>query len=152
VGQAAYDLNVQQYCCAGLNFGYFYDQSPIIAYDGAEQPGFTMADFTPSSTPGCRLPFAKLADGRPVYDALGPGYTLVRYDPDIAVAPLADAMRGNGVPFNIVDIPKAQPLSDHKLILTRTDQHVAWRGDAVPDNPARLVGKLLGRNLNPGPG
>src|SRR4029077_2332919 len=87
-GKAAYDLNVQQYCCAGLNFGYFYDTSPIIAYDGAEQPGFTMADFTPSSTPGCRLPFAKLADGRPVYDALGPGYTLVRYDSDVAVAPL----------------------------------------------------------------
>ncbi|HSJ41437.1 MAG TPA: FAD-dependent monooxygenase, partial [Xanthobacteraceae bacterium] len=36
VGQAAYDLNVQQYCCGGLNFGYFYDRSPIIAYDGAE--------------------------------------------------------------------------------------------------------------------
>jgi hypothetical protein len=27
-GQDLYDLNVQQYCCAGLNFGYFYDQSP----------------------------------------------------------------------------------------------------------------------------
>ena len=152
VGQAAYDLNVQQYCCAGLNFGYFYDRSPIIAYDGAEQPGFTMADFTPSSTPGCRLPFAKLADGRPVYDALGPGYTLVRYDFDVAVAPLADAMRSHGVPFNIVDVPAAQPPSDHKLILTRTDQHVAWRGDAIPDDPAHLVGKLLGRNFNPGPG
>src|SRR3954463_5150374 len=38
VGQAAYDLNVQQYCCGGLNFGYFYDASPIIAYDGAQQP------------------------------------------------------------------------------------------------------------------
>jgi hypothetical protein len=152
VGQAAYDLNVQQYCCAGLNFGYFYDRSPIIAYDGAEQPGFTMADFTPSSTPGCRLPFAKLADGRPVYDALGPGYTLVRYDSDVAVAPLADAMRNHGVPFNIVDIPPAQPSSDYKLILTRTDQHVAWRGDAIPDNPTHLVGKLLGQNFNPGPG
>ena len=152
VGQAAYDLNVQQYCCAGLNFGYFYDRSPIIAYDGAEQPGFTMADFTPSSTPGCRLPFAKLADGRPVYDALGPGYTLVRYDSDVAVAPLTDAMRSHGVPFNIVDVPDAQPPSDHKLILTRTDQHVAWRGDAIPDDPAHLVGKLLGRSFNPSPG
>jgi hypothetical protein len=152
VGQAAYDLNVQQYCCAGLNFGYFYDRSPIIAYDGAEHPGFTMADFTPSSTPGCRLPFAKLADGRPVYDALGPGYTLVRYDSDVAVAPLADAMRSNGVPFNIVDVSDAQPPSDHKLILTRTDQHVAWRGDAIPDDPAHLVGKLLGRSFTPGPG
>ena len=152
VGQAAYDLNVQQYCCAGLNFGYFYDRSPIIAYDGAEHPGFTMADFTPSSTPGCRLPFAKLADGRPVYDALGPGYTLVRYDSDVAVAPLADAMRSNGVPFNIVDVSDAQPPSDHKLILTRTDQHVAWRGDAIPDDPAHLVCKLLGRSFTPGPG
>jgi len=154
VGQAAYDLNVQQYCCAGLNFGYFYDRSPIIAYDGAEQPVFTMADFTPSSTPGCRLPFAKLFDGRPVYDALGPGYTLLRYDPDVAVAPLADAMHANGVPFAIVDVPGggAQPPSDHKLIVARTDQHVAWRGDAAPDNAEHLVGKLLGRSFNPSPG
>ena len=25
IGTGAYDLNVQQYCCGGLNFGYFYD-------------------------------------------------------------------------------------------------------------------------------
>jgi hypothetical protein len=151
VGQAAYDLNVQQYCCAGLNFGYFYDQSPIIAYDGAEQPGFTMADFTPSSTPGCRLPFAKLADGRPVYDALGPGYTLLRYDSDVAVAPLTDAMHANGVPIAVVDVAagEAQPPGARKLILARTDQHIAWRGDTIPGDPAHLVGKLLGRGLGP---
>ena len=148
-GQAADDLNVQQ-CCAGLNFGYFYHQSPIIAYDGAEQPGFTMADFTPSSTPGCRLPFAKLADGRPIYDALGPGYTLVRYDSDVAVAPLTDAMRSNGVPFAVVDVAagEAQPPGARNSS-ARTDQHVAWRGDAIPDDPAHLVSKLLGRGLGP---
>ena len=28
-GQALYDLNVQQYCCGGLNFGYFYELSLI---------------------------------------------------------------------------------------------------------------------------
>lgn len=145
VGQAAYDLNVQQYCCAGLNFGYFYDGSPIIAYDGAEQPGFTMADFTPSSTPGCRLPFAKLADGRPVYDALGRGYTLLRYDRDIAVAPLAEAMRARGVPFAVVDVadPGNQPVG-HKLVVVRTDQHVAWRSNGIPDHPDHLVAKLVG--------
>jgi hypothetical protein len=108
-----------------------------------------MADFTPSSTPGCRLPFAKLSDGRLVYDALGPGYTLLRYDPDVTVAPLADAMRANGVPFAVVDVTtEAQPPGTRKLILARTDQHVAWRGDAIPDDPAHLVGKLLGRSLN----
>jgi 2-polyprenyl-6-methoxyphenol hydroxylase-like FAD-dependent oxidoreductase len=38
VGQTTYDLNVQQYCCAGLNFGYFYQGSPIILYDGEAAP------------------------------------------------------------------------------------------------------------------
>ena len=54
VGKEAYDLNVNQYCCGGLNFGYFYAQSPIIAYDGGEHPTYTMSDFTPSTVPGCR--------------------------------------------------------------------------------------------------
>lgn len=147
VGQAAYDLNVQQYCCGGLNFGYFYDRSPIIAYDGAAQPGFTMADFTPSSTPGCRVPFSTLPDGRPVYDALGPGYTLLRLDPEIVVAPFVKAMRDAGVPIEIVDIDAdgAGECYERKLMVVRTDQHVAWRGDAIPDQPGKLVNLLTGR-------
>ena len=31
-----------------------------------------------------------------------------------------------------------------KLVLSRPDQHVAWRGDAVPDNPLALVDKIRG--------
>src|SRR5262249_45959091 len=27
-GRQLYELNVNQYCCGGLNFGYFYDKSP----------------------------------------------------------------------------------------------------------------------------
>jgi 2-polyprenyl-6-methoxyphenol hydroxylase-like FAD-dependent oxidoreductase len=147
VGQAAYDLNVQQYCCGGLNFGYFYDRSPIIQYDGAEQPAYTMADFSPSTTPGCRVPFATLSDGRPVYDALGPGYTLLRLDSSIVVTPMVNAMRDGGVPIEIVDVQAGGPdqFHDCKLVLVRTDQHVAWRGDALPDRPDRLVDTLTGR-------
>jgi len=147
VGQAAYDLNVQQYCCGGLNFGYFYDRSPIIAYDGAEPPAYTMADFTPSTVPGCRAPFSTLPDGRPVYDALGPAYTLLRLDSDIEIAPLVEAMRDGGVPLEVVDLQTgdSQHLYDRKLILVRTDQHVAWRGDAVPESLQYLVDTLRGR-------
>jgi len=147
VGQAAYDLNVQQYCCGGLNFGYFYDRSPIIAYDGAEPPAYTMADFTPSTVPGCRAPFATLPDGRPVYDALGPGYTLLRLDSEIEIAPLVEAMRDGGVPLEVVDVQTgdSQQLYDRRLILVRTDQHVAWRGDAVPESLPYLVDTLRGR-------
>ena len=126
VGQAAYDLNVQQYCCGGLNFGYFYDRSPIIAYDGAEPPAYTMADFTPSTVPGCRVPFATLPGGRPVYDALGPGYTLLRLDSAIEIAPLVGAMRDGGVPLEVVDVQAgdSQHLYDRKL-------------DSGPNRPAR---------------
>ena len=147
VGQAAYDLNVQQYCCGGLNFGYFYDRSPIIAYDGAEQPVYTMADFTPSTVPGCRVPIALLADRRPVYDALGPGYTLLRLDSDIVIAPLVDAMREVRIPLEVVDVEGADSSAayDRKLVLVRTDQHVAWRGDAVPERVDELVDTLRGR-------
>jgi 2-polyprenyl-6-methoxyphenol hydroxylase-like FAD-dependent oxidoreductase len=146
VGQAAYDLNVQQYCCGGLNFGYFYDASPIIAYDDDAQPAYTMADFTPSSTPGCRVPFRRLPDGRPVYDAFGPGYTLLRDDPDIAVAPMVEAMRARGVPIEVVDVDRhGEDCGGHCLILARTDQHVVWRGDAIPDHPEALIDILRGR-------
>ena len=56
IGRAMYELNVAQFCCGGLNFGYFYDRSPIIAHDGEAAPPYTMYDFTPSTVPGCRTP------------------------------------------------------------------------------------------------
>src|SRR5207244_9658550 len=60
----SYDLNVQQYCCAGLNFGYYYDRSPIIAHDGEAPPPYSMGSFTASTVPGARVPHLWLSDGR----------------------------------------------------------------------------------------
>jgi len=146
VGQTAYDLNVQQYCCGGLNFGYFYDRSPIIAYDGAPPPAYSMAEFTPSSVPGCRVPFSLLPDGRPITDAIGSGYTLLRRDPSIDVDALVEPLRRAGAPVEVVDVASdATALYDHALLLVRTDQHIAWRGDAVPADAEGLADKLLGR-------
>ncbi|HYI26869.1 MAG TPA: monooxygenase, partial [Bradyrhizobium sp.] len=82
-----------------------------------------------------------------VYDALGPAYTLLRLDSDIEIAPLVEAMRDGGVPLEVVDLQTgdSQHLYDRKLILVRTDQHVAWRGDAVPESLQYLVDTLRGR-------
>ena len=93
IGKDAYDLNLQSICCGGLNFGYFYDRSPIIAYDGAPHPGYTMYEFTPSSVPGCRAPHLWLDGHRSLYDALGPGYTLIRLDPTVRVSGLSGSSR-----------------------------------------------------------
>ena len=68
-------------------------------------------------------------------------------DPDIAVAPLVKEMREYEVPIEVVDVDAngSHTPYDRKLIIVRTDQHVAWRGDAIPDQPEKLVGILTGR-------
>src|SRR6516225_977093 len=91
IGREAYDLYVQQQCCGGLNFGYFYADSPVIAYDGEAHPPYSMGRFTSSSMPGCRAPHFWLRDGRSLYDALGPNYTLIRFDPTVRVAGIVEA-------------------------------------------------------------
>ena len=146
VGQAAYELNVQQFACAGLNFGYYYDASPIIRYDGEQQPRYTMHDYEPSTVPGCRTPHLWLADGRSLYDAMRPGYTLLRFDMKAEVEPLVLAAAARGVPLTVLDvIPReAQSVYRHKLLLSRPDQHVAWRGDQLPDDPRALVDLVRG--------
>lgn len=143
LGRKAYDLNVQQYCCAGLNFGSFYDASPLIAYDGAEHPGYTMAEFTPSTVPGCRLPHVWLDGGRSLFDALGPDYTLLRFDPSVDLTPLLAAAQSSGVPLDVLDVKPQSPY-DRKLILARPDQHVAWRGDTLPADPLALMDRIRG--------
>lgn len=146
IGQEAYDLNVMQYCCGGLNFGYFYEGSPLIAYDEGEPPSYSMNEFKQSTVPGCRTPHIWLADGRSLYDALGPGYTLLRLDPKINVDGLVAAARQCGVPFAVLDVdsPEAAEVYDRKLVLSRPDQHVAWRGDAEPADPLALIDLVRG--------
>jgi 2-polyprenyl-6-methoxyphenol hydroxylase-like FAD-dependent oxidoreductase len=146
VGRELYDLNVNQYCCGGLNFGYFYDASPIIAYDRASPPSYSMYDFTPSTVPGCRTPHLWLRDGRSLYDALGPDYTLIRADPSAAADALLAAAAHRRVPMTLLDLdaPEAAALYPWKFVLSRPDQHVAWRGDAVPADPLALIDRIRG--------
>ena len=146
VGREAYELNVQQFCCAGLNFGYFYTRSPIIVADGEPAPAYTMGDFTPSTVPGCRAPHLWLADGRSLYDAFGPGYTLLRFDRRVEIGALEKVAREARMPLAVLDvdakeIPRAYR---HRLVLCRADQHVAWRGDRVPADADVLVARLRG--------
>ena len=146
IGREAYELNVQQFCCAGLNFGYYYQGSPIIAGDAEAPPAYTMGGFTPSTVPGCRAPHFWLPDGRSLYDAFGQGYTLLRFDTGVEVAPLLQAAGLHGVPVTLLDIPGGgvPDAYRHKLVLCRDDQHVAWRGDRLPADAAALVDLLRG--------
>ncbi len=146
LGRTLVAANTPQFCCGGLNFGYYYDRSPIIAYDGEMAPPYTMYDFTQSTVPGCRVPHLWLRDGRSLYDALDRWFTLLRFDRSAETARLAEAATKAGVPMTVLDVDAegADTLFPHKLLLARPDQHVAWRGDSVPDDAMALVDKLRG--------
>ena len=150
-GQRAYSLDVEQQCCGGLNFGYFYDRSPIIAYDGEQAPTYTMGTFISTTVPGCRVPHVWLEGRRSLYDAMGPDYTLLRLDPKVRVNGIVAAAAQRGLPLAVLDV-KSHEVPEfyrHKLVLVRPDQHVAWRGDAEPADPLDLVDLVRGAVRTP---
>jgi len=142
LGQRLFEINVPQMSPEGLNFGYYYEGSPIIAYDGEAAPTYDMGAFTPSTAPGCRLPHFRLADGSSVYDRLGPDYTLINFGGD--QGPLVDAAAEAGVPLKIVEASRpAEAVFRHQLMIVRFDEHIVWRGDAPADAQA-LMSRLKG--------
>lgn len=146
VGRAAAESIGQRQCCGGLNFGYFYDGSPIIAYDGDAAPQYTISDFTQSTVPGCRTPHLWLRDGRSLYDALGPDFTLLRFDPTVAIETFVAAATHRDVPISVLDVEadEVSLLYPCKLLLSRPDRHVAWRGKKSPEDASALIDRVRG--------
>ncbi len=144
-GRLTYEINVQQYACAGLNFGTYYDRSPIIAYDGITPPAYTMSSYTPSTVPGCRTQHLWCANGASLYVAMGPEFTLLRFDPAVDVAPLAQAAGIRKLPLKVLDVAVTPEAADASaLVLSRPDQHVAWRGHCAPADPFDLIDRIRG--------
>ena len=139
-------MNVSQYCCAGLNFGYYYDRSPLIAYDGEQQPAYTMGSFKQSTVPGCRLPHAWLGDGKSLYDILGADYTLLKINTSIDTSVFERAAIAAGLPLTVqtADISGDTSIYDFPLLIVRPDQHIAWRGHHAPADAAGLIARLRG--------
>ena len=123
--------------------GTRYEGSPIIWPDGTPAPKETYDRYAPTARPGGRAPHLWLSRTRSLFDVLGPGFTLLRmgsYAPP--AAPLVATARQRGIPLTVVDIelPEGRNLYESDLALIRPDQHVAWRGDEIPD-----AGELLTR-------
>ncbi|MDP1837053.1 MAG: FAD-dependent oxidoreductase [Reyranella sp.] len=143
LGRRLLEVHTPQFCCGGLNFGSFYDRSPIVAYDGEAAPAYTMDNFTPSTVPGCRTPHVWLEEGRSLYDAMGSGFTLLRFDRATPVTGLVEAAARRGVPLSVLDLAPQGPYRE-RLVLSRPDQHVAWRGDVLPGDPLALIDRVRG--------
>jgi 2-polyprenyl-6-methoxyphenol hydroxylase-like FAD-dependent oxidoreductase len=133
----------------GAELGYHYFGSPLVWPEEGDGPAYDFVAYTPSTWPGMRLPHTWLDDGAAMQDRIGfdRGFTLLRLGQSRAdVSALAQALAGYGAPFRLLDIPDAEPrvIYGFDLILLRPDLHVAWRGNRLPDDAARLAAIVTG--------
>ncbi|GAA3699859.1 FAD-dependent oxidoreductase [Arthrobacter ginkgonis] len=144
-GQAVIELNTQQFAAAGLNYGYVYDNSPIISYDDEPAPQYTMGSFSASTVPGCRAPHFWLEDGTSLYDHFTQGYSLISAQGS-ETAPLVQEAQSRGIPFTVIEVAPGLLPAEYRcpLTLVREDQHVVWRGTKVPENLGALFDLLRG--------
>jgi 2-polyprenyl-6-methoxyphenol hydroxylase-like FAD-dependent oxidoreductase len=117
------------------DFEPHYEGSPVVC----GPPGGVVSahgEHTFSARPGHHLPPLPLSDGRNVFEALGPGFTLVALDAEPFDAPgltvISDTYDGGREAYGA------------RLILVRPDQYVAWAGDAAPPDPAAVMRTVRG--------
>lgn len=132
---------MREFSSLGLVLGYSFDYSPLVIPDGSEPLEPSVTDYTPSSRPGSLLPHRWLADGRSLYDELGPWFTLLRPRGDMsdvgrAFAAAADEL---GIPLQLLDDERG----DH--VLVRPDRIICWRESAEQDAPRDVLEVAAGR-------
>jgi 2-polyprenyl-6-methoxyphenol hydroxylase-like FAD-dependent oxidoreductase len=129
----------------GVELGYRYDDSPII-WTEADQPTIDPIIYRPNTTPGARLPHVFLEDGASIHDKLGLYFTLVVVT-EANTSAISAAARALSIPLSVLQLgrPDLRDIYQRNLILVRPDQHVAWRGDALPDDVSNLLLRVVGR-------
>ncbi|MBT7955527.1 MAG: hypothetical protein HN731_10060 [Rhodospirillaceae bacterium] len=137
----------EEFASLGIVLGARYDGSSLIVSDGTSPPPDEPASYIPSATPGGRLPHYWIDDKLSVFDQLGPWFNLVQLGPDApAVSDFELAAEKLKVPLNIVRLKEAaaEDLYGAKLLLVRPDQHLAWRGNEVPENVSEILTAVIG--------
>ena len=130
---------------AGLQLGYRYEASPIcMADDGSPSPD-DPERFMPSADAGSRAPHVWLRDGRSILDLFGRGFVMLNFG-GARTAELEKAAATRGTPLTVamLDEPEAVALYARRLVLVRPDGHVAWRGDALPEDSGAMLDRVRG--------
>tara|TARA_B100000315_G_scaffold260877_1_gene326727 strand:- start:8883 stop:9848 length:966 start_codon:yes stop_codon:yes gene_type:complete len=137
----------EEFASLGIVLGARYDGSPLIVSDGTPPPPDEPATYIPSATPGGRLPHYWIGEKASVYDQLSPWFNLALIGPDAPQTPeFEQAAKKLGVPLVIFQLNEAaaEEFYGAKLLLIRPDQHIAWRGNEVPDNVEEILTAVIG--------
>ena len=147
LGKRLHEHARSEFIIPGIWLGPRYDRSPICWTDGTPAPTDHPNDFEPTARPGARAPHLWRDDGTALFDHLGKYFTLLRLSGSNAdTTRLEEAAAGRGVPLKVLDVPEpaARELYERALALVRPDQHVAWRGDRIPEEATALIDRVRG--------
>lgn len=144
---AAFDVNHRRmHGMVGAEAGYSYAGSPLIADEPGNVAEWETSRYVPKAVPGARIPHMWLSDGSALQDGLGDDYTLLDLRGDCDTAALEEAFRRIGAPLVVLrrEEKRMREIYGASVFLLRPDLHIAWRGDAPPDNPAELAALATG--------
>ena len=130
----------------GAELGYRYVDSPIIC-NVPGGPEHLFREYQPTTWPGARLPHLWLADGTPMQDRIPDGYTILKRGGSKAdTRGLQSALRDRGAAATVIEAGDGRPREIYEcdLVLVRPDLHVVWRGNAAPEDPARVAAIAAG--------
>ncbi|HZC57549.1 MAG TPA: FAD-dependent monooxygenase [Xanthobacteraceae bacterium] len=130
----------------GAELGYRYVDSPIIC-NIPGGPEHLFREYQPTTWPGARLPHVWLDDGTPLQDKIAEGYTILKLAGSNADASgLERAIAARGAPVKVLDVPDrtAREVYGYDLVLVRPDMHVVWRGNAAPEDTAKVAAIATG--------
>lgn len=145
VGDLIEATKVREFRTLGIVLGMRYADSPIVVPDGSEPPPEHFMLYVPSAHPGCLAPHLWLADGSSLYDHFGDGFSLLVTDGDVRDGgAMSAAAIARKLPLRVLAPGDARLKARYeaRFALIRPDQHVAWRGDALPADPDALLARV----------
>jgi 2-polyprenyl-6-methoxyphenol hydroxylase-like FAD-dependent oxidoreductase len=123
-----------------------YEGSPAVA---GPEGGVTGAfgEHRLDARSGHHLSPRTLSSGRNVYEELGQGFTLLAFGaPQADARAIADAARSLSIPVKVIEdsFADGREAYEHRLVLVRPDQFIAWTGEAAPADATALMRRVAG--------
>ena len=147
VGERLAAHAAHEFLIPGIHLGVRYENSPIVWPDGTPSLPDPANEYAPTGRPGHRAPHLWLAPNMALFDRLGTEFTLLHLGGSANVAGTIDAaFAARRVPLDVLSIAdaKTRALYECDYALIGPDQHVYWRGNSAPPNPAALADRIRG--------
>jgi len=136
VDQAAFDAAWQARAKGAVGevhaFEPNYEGSPVVQPNGSGQGPSSVGSHQFVARAGHHIAPAVLSSGRNVYEAFGPGYTLIALGASAVEAQaFRDAAAALTLPLNVVEDTRTGEAARYeaRLVLVRPDSFVAWTSD-----------------------